>query len=151
MRLGQTAREVERELQIGKSRAVVKGIPMRIHFNCPAAGQYRIVELIGTTTVPDAADSAINRCSTTAYPFPAADKDPLTKPNIDGPLRSIDELASFTASQTIEFWADGTAHIDGGLGSPWPLVPVAGISITLQRKDLTETITVNGLGKIQLQ
>ena len=44
MRLGQSAREVERELQMAKSRAVAKGRPIRVRFNCPAAGQYRIVE-----------------------------------------------------------------------------------------------------------
>ena len=37
VRLGQSAREVERELQTAKARAVVKGRAMRVRFNCPAA------------------------------------------------------------------------------------------------------------------
>ena len=51
MRLGQSAREVERELQMAKSRAVAKGRPIRVRFNCPTAGEYRIVELIGSPGV----------------------------------------------------------------------------------------------------
>ena len=54
--------------------------------------------------------------------------------------------------QTIEFWPNGTAHYDAGGGaSPWPMIPVAGIQIRLVRKGITASISVNGLGKIQLQ
>ncbi len=55
MKLGQSAREVERELQTAKARAVGKGRPIRVRFNCPAMGEYRLVELIGTPAVPAAA------------------------------------------------------------------------------------------------
>lgn len=151
MRLGQSARNVEREMQVAKSRAVGKGRPIRIRFDCPAAGQFRVTEVIGTTTVPTAQDAAANRCDPAVYPFPAADANPLTLPNLDGPVRSVDASVTFAASQTIEFWPDGTAHHDTGGGSPWPLIPVAGINISLTRNGETSTITVNGLGKIQLQ
>jgi len=151
MRLGQSAREVERELQIAKSRAVAKGRPMRVRFDCPAAGQYRIVELIGSPTLPAAADTATNRCSETNYPYPAADLDPTTRPNLDGPIRRLDGAVQFAAAQTIEFWPDGTAHVGSGAVSPWPLIPLAGITISVARDGVTSAITVNGLGKIQLQ
>jgi prepilin-type N-terminal cleavage/methylation domain-containing protein len=150
-RLGQATREVEREIHMAKSRAVTKGRPTRIRFNCPAAGQYRITELIGTPTVPAAADSAANRCDELAYPFPAADNDPSTLPNLDGPVRHLDSKVSFSATQTIEFWPDGTAHHTGGIvGSPWPLIPTTGITISLERNGRTGAITVNGLGKISV-
>lgn len=151
MRLGQASREVERELQTAKSRAVGKGRPIRVRFNCPAAGQYRITELLGTPSVPLAADAAADRCSPTLYPFPASDNNPLTRPNLDGPVRLLDRSVAFGAVQTIEFWPDGTAHYNVGGASPWPMIPVTGISLTLTRKNVTSTITVNGLGKIQLQ
>lgn len=150
LRLGQTAREVERELQTAKSRAVGKGRVMRVRFNCPSAGHYRITELIGTPAVPAAADAAANRCDQTQYPFPAADANPLTLPNLDGPVRLLDSTAAFGNVQTLEFWPDGTAHYNTG-ASPWGMVPVAGINLTVTRKGKVATITVNGLGKITLQ
>ncbi|MGH9173513.1 MAG: pilus assembly FimT family protein [Vicinamibacterales bacterium] len=151
MRLGQSVREVERELQIARSRAVAKGRPMRVRFNCPSAGQYRIVEVIGSPAAPTAADSAGNRCDETAFPYPAADRNPTTRPNLDGPIKRLDGSVTFTAMQTIEFWPDGTAHASTGAGSPWPLIPVAGVTISLARAGVTSAVTVNGLGKIQLQ
>ena len=152
LRLGQAAREVERELHMAKSRAVSKGRPMRIRFNCPAARTYRITEIIGTVSVPVAADNAANRCDPAQYPFPPADNEPLTLPNLDGPVRYLPEDVSFDTVQTVEFWPDGTAHIASGAAVPWPLISTAGIDLTLGRDDNndTATITVNGLGKIRL-
>ncbi|HUE88987.1 MAG TPA: prepilin-type N-terminal cleavage/methylation domain-containing protein [Vicinamibacterales bacterium] len=152
VRLGQAARGVEREMQVAKSRAVGKGRAMRVRFNCPAAGQYRITELLGTVSVPTAADAAANRCDPAVYPFPAGDNNPITLPNHDGPVQRLDTSVTFDLPQTVEFWPDGTAHYPaGGAASPWPMIPVAGIEIRLVRNGVTATITVNGLGKIQLQ
>ncbi len=150
IRLGQAAREVEREVQTAKSRAVAKGRPVRIRFDCPAAGQYRVVELLGTASAPLAADDPVARCDGEAYPYPPADSDPLTRPNLDGPPRTLDESVTFQAAQTIEFLGDGTARYDTGVG-PWSPIPLAGIQIRLVRNEVTKTITVNGLGKVQLQ
>jgi prepilin-type N-terminal cleavage/methylation domain-containing protein len=151
LKLGQAAREVEREIHTAKSRAVSKGRVMRIRFNCPAAGQYRITELIGTASVPVAADNATNRCDPVAYPNTPPDTNPLTYPNLDGPVRYLPADIDFGATQTIEFWPDGTAHTGTGTtASPWPLIPVAGINVTVTRNSDTSTITVNGLGKIVL-
>ena len=69
MRLGMTARDVERELQFARLKSVSTNRPMRIRFNCPVAGQFRVVELIGTPRVPLAADGAANRCDETIYPY----------------------------------------------------------------------------------
>jgi prepilin-type N-terminal cleavage/methylation domain-containing protein len=149
VRLGQSARQVERELQTAKARAVVKGRAMRVRFDCPVAGQYRIVELLGTPTVPVAADSAANRCDEALYPYPA-DSDPVTTPNLDGPLRRLDDTVKFAQAETIEFRPNGTAFYDAGAGD-FDLIPVAGIEIRLEREGVTSTITVNGLGKVELQ
>ena len=149
-KLGQAAREVERELQTAKSRAVVKGRAMRVRFNCPSAGEYRIVELLGTTSVPLAADAAADRCSPTLYPYPPPDTDPVTTPNLDGPVRTFDSSIAFGQTDTIEFRANGTAWYEANVGD-FDLIPVAGIQITLVRQGVTETITVNGLGKVSLQ
>jgi Tfp pilus assembly protein FimT len=151
IRLGQAAREVEREIQSAKSRAVAKSRPMRVRFNCPTDGEYRAVELIGTAAAPVAADSAANRCSGTAYPYPPPDLNPNTRPNLDGPVRLLDSTVSFSVSQTIEFRPDGTAYRDPGGGGVFELIPTTGINIRVARDGLTRTITVNGLGKVQLQ
>jgi type II secretory pathway pseudopilin PulG len=152
VRLGQATRDVERELQVAKARAVGKGRVVRLRFNCPAPGQYRITELIGTQMVPSAADNSANRCDIGLYPFPAADNNPATLPNLDGPIRYLDASVNFGVTDTIEFAPDGTARYrSGGAANPWPLIPPAGTSITLTRKGKTSTITVNGLGKIQIQ
>ena len=151
IRLGQAAREVEREIQTAKARAVAKSRPMRVRFNCPAAGEYRAVELIGTPAAPVTADSAANRCSSTAYPYPPADLNPNTRPNLDGPVRTLDSSVTFSASQTIEFRPDGTAYRDPGGGAAFELIPTTGVNIRVARSGVTRTITVNGLGKVQLQ
>jgi prepilin-type N-terminal cleavage/methylation domain-containing protein len=151
IRLGQAAREVEREIQTAKSRAVAKSRPMRVRFNCPGEGEYRAVELIGTSAAPVAADSAANRCSSTLYPYPPADANPNTRPNLDGPIRTLDSSVSFSVSQTLEFRPDGTAYRDPGGGAAFEMIPTTGVNIRVARDGLTRTITVNGLGKVQLQ
>jgi type II secretory pathway pseudopilin PulG len=152
MRLGQSVREVERELQQAKQRAVGKGSVLRVHFNCPTAGEFRSVELIGTTSAPLGADTAsATRCGITGYPFPAPDNNPLTRPNLDGPPRFLDRSVTFGAVQSIEFWSDGTAHYNNAGANPWPMIPTAGIALTMVRSGKTASITVNGLGKVQLQ
>lgn len=150
IKLGDAARQVERELQTARLTAVSANQPMRVRFNCNAAGEYRMVELVGTPSVPAAADGATDRCSTTLYPFPAADRNPLTRPNNDGPLRYLPSETTFTTSATIEFWPDGTAHMASGTINPWPVIASTGTNIVLTRKSKTKTILVNGIGKVQL-
>src|SRR3954471_15224444 len=83
-RLGMESRNVEREIQLARLSAVSTNRPIRLRFNCPTTGYYRRVELIGTVSDPNGGDDADNRaavrCGTT-YPYPAADNDPLTRPN----------------------------------------------------------------------
>jgi hypothetical protein len=153
MRLGQSTREVEREMQAAKQRAVARGRPIRVRFNCPSPQQYRIVEVIGMSSAPHALDSSPGRCDPAMFPYPAPDNSLETRPNLDGPVRRLDPTVTFTATQTLEFWPDGTVHYPaaGEALASWPMVPTAGITITLTRNSNTSTITVNGLGRITLQ
>jgi prepilin-type N-terminal cleavage/methylation domain-containing protein len=150
MELGEAARQVERELQSARMTAVSANRPVRVMFDCPVAGQYRMVELIGTPGVPAGGDGVIGRCSASTYPFPAPDNNPITRPNNDGPLRTLATPVTFTTATTIEFWADGSAHTDTGAINPWPPIAAAGTSIVLTRSGKTRSILVNGIGKIQL-
>ena len=151
MRLGQAGREVERELQSARTRAVSKGRPMRVRFNCPTAGEFRAVELIGSISAPAAADNAANRCSLASYPYPSADNDPVTRPNLDGPLGRLESAVTITVAPEIEFWPDGTAHYNAGGVVPWPIAPGTGLGVSLKRGTKTSIITVNGSGRIRLQ
>ena len=54
MRLGMSLRDVDRELQYARLKAVSSNRPMRVRFDCPAAGSIRVVEVIGTSAAPDA-------------------------------------------------------------------------------------------------
>lgn len=149
IKLGEAGRQVERELQSARLTAVSANRPIRVRFNCSNTGEYRMVELIGTTSTPTSADSSADRCNPVYYPFPAGDRNPLTRPNNDGALRYLPSDVTFQQSATIEFWPDGTAHVEGST-NPWPVIPTGGTSIILLRNSKTKTITVNGIGKVTL-
>lgn len=150
MKLNAAARDVHSELQSARLRAVSGDRPMRIRFDCPAAGQFRAVELLGTPALPDPADSTADRCNPITYPYPARDANRLTRPNLDGPPRFLPAGMAFTASQTIEFWPDGTAHVNSSGANPWPAI-VNPVSVTIADGSRTKSITVNGVGKVQSQ
>lgn len=148
--LGEAARQVERELQSARMTAVSANQPVRVMFNCPVTGQYRMVELIGTPALPNGNDGVVGRCSQATYPFPAPDNNPITRPNNDGPLRYLPTLVTITTSTTVEFWPDGSAHTNTGGTNPWPPIASPGTNIILTRNGQTKSILVNGIGKIQL-
>jgi len=157
MRLGMSLRDVERELQFARLKAVSSSRPMRVRFDCPSVGSLRVVELLGTTSVPDVNDAdtatvGAVRCSETTYPYrpTGTDTSRLTRPNNDGAIRLLYPNTTFSAKRTLEFWPDGSVHADAGTGNPWPNIGPAGVAITLLRKGKTKNIQVNGLGKILL-
>ena len=142
MKLASNAREIERELQTARLKAVTSNRPIRLRFNCPVAGQYRMVELIGSPSSPHANDIALNRCQESVYPYPAADREPLTRPNHDGPVRRLADKISFGAAANLEFWPDGSVRKLDGSAMPTEITVVKGNDV---RK-----ITVNSLGKVTL-
>jgi Tfp pilus assembly protein FimT len=155
LRLGIDARSVERELQLARLAAVTTNRPIRVRFNCPTAGSYRRVELIGNinsaNSGSDADNQAATRCNTLNYPFPAGDNDPLTRPNNDGPVMRLNSKVSFTSTQTIEFWPNGTVRVYNATTVPWPQIGDTPVNIILSKGSTTRAITVNGLGKTQIQ
>lgn len=146
LRLGQGQREVERALQTARLKAVTANRRMRVRFNCPTARQYRIVEVIGTAT-----DDAANRCVESAFPAVPADNNPLTRPNHDGPVRTLPRDVSFGAASALEFAPDGTVKYQSG-ASYIDVPDPDGTAVTLTKTNSTDVakITVNRLGKIQL-
>jgi prepilin-type N-terminal cleavage/methylation domain-containing protein len=140
-RLNGAARELEREFQTARLKSVTANRILRVRLNCPGAGSYRTVEYLNS-----AADTATNRCNQTAYPFPA-DDDLMTRPNYDGPLRTL-PLGATVNSEIIEFHPDGSAYrvVSNVLESL-----AAPVTITVTRKSRTKAMTINAAGKIQLQ
>jgi type II secretory pathway pseudopilin PulG len=149
-RLGMEARNVERELQSARLSAVASNRPIRVRFNCPSTGKYRRVEVIGTVNVPHADDAEARAVARCGYPFPAADTNPLTRPNNDGQTLQLNSTVTFTAVQTLEFWPDGTVHVPA-VTNPWPRLGATDAAITVAKGSSTKSIKVNSLGKIYIQ
>lgn len=147
MRLGQSTREMERELQTARLRSVSTNRRIRVRFNCPADGFYRMVEYLGEARRGE--DTAATRCTENAFPFPAADRNPITLPNHDGPLRIIPPGVTVTTG-TLEFRPDGRAYAVDTAGTATPLLP-AGTDLTVTYKAKTKRININALGKIAAQ
>jgi Tfp pilus assembly protein FimT len=143
-RLGIEVRNVERELQTARLAAVGANRPIRIRFNCPATGQYRRVELLGSVNTPAADDADTRAAVRCDYPA-APDGNPLTRPNHDGQIQRLHTSVSFAAIQTLEFWPNGTVH------TPANLRPLdQPVTLTLSKGSMTKSITVNSLGKIRI-
>src|SRR5689334_10543104 len=142
IKLNEASRLVEREMQDARLKAVASNRVIRVKLNCPATGYIRSVEVLGT-----AADSASNRCLTTAYPFPPPDDDIMTRPNFDGPVRTLPNGATVT-NQVLQFSPDGTAAtVIAGVATSI----VTPVTVTIARDGKSKTVTVNNAGKIQLQ
>lgn len=140
-KLGSAAREIERELQSARLKAVTTNRILRVRLNCPATGYFRTVEYLNS-----GADSASNRCLLSAYPFPA-DNDLMTRPNYDGPMRQL-STGTTSTTQVLQFAPDGTAlEVINNV----PTTISSQVTITVTRRSKTKAITVNGAGKIQLQ
>jgi prepilin-type N-terminal cleavage/methylation domain-containing protein len=162
MRVGISARAVERQLQMARLKAVSTNRTMRVRFNCPGPREYRMVELIGTPGMPaadDADGAAATRCGYSKYPHPDPEKGVFDLPNHDGPIQQLGSNVGFVSVTTIEFRPNGTAHINQGGGDPWDPIPDdAPVKIQLKRTDGTTaaqaesqtTVEVNGLGRIRI-
>ena len=139
IKLNEAARMVEREMQDARLRAVSSNRLLRVRLNCPATGYIRSVEVLGTS-----ADVASNRCLNNAYPFPAPDTDIMTRPNFDGPVRTLPAGAT-VSNQVLQFRPDD--NIVAGVATTIT-TPVA---VTISRGGKSKTVTVNNVGKVQLQ
>jgi Tfp pilus assembly protein FimT len=145
MKLGTAARELERELQTARLKAVQANRTLRVQFNCPSAGQYRRIEVMRS-----ALDSAGDRCSEVVHPFPSPrDSDPAT-PAHDGPVRYMSEgVQLFAGVQAIEFRPDGRAFQVTTSGIQ--LITSSGLPVNVSKGTHSATVNVNGLGRVELR
>ncbi|RPJ85285.1 MAG: prepilin-type N-terminal cleavage/methylation domain-containing protein [Acidobacteria bacterium] len=143
-RVDNAAREVQQELQSARLRAVGNNRRLEVRFNCPATGQYRLVEAGWTGS---------DRCSPTAFPYPAPpDAAYNAKPRLDGPVRYLNNrvlLAASSSNLVIQFLPNGqTARLQGTTST---LIGTGGEVLTLSIGSYSRTVNVNGLGRVQLQ
>jgi prepilin-type N-terminal cleavage/methylation domain-containing protein len=151
MKLGQAQRGLSVEMNSARLTAVSSNRPMRIRFNCPSTGEYRVVELIGTPSHPDTNDDATDRCDDSKWKYPANDNEPVTRPNHDGAVRMLPSQVSFSAVVNLEFWPDGTVHKQVAGENPWTQLDATnGATIKVSKGSIEKMISVNGLGKIQI-
>jgi prepilin-type N-terminal cleavage/methylation domain-containing protein len=141
-KLNAATREIEREFQSARLKSVSVNRILRVKLNCPGTGYYRTVEYVGSAAV----DNATNRCLQTTYPYPPADTDVMTRPNYDGPVRTL-PIGATVATNILEFHPDGTAYtvvsnVITEINSP--------IAVTVTRKGKTKSISINAAGKIQI-
>jgi hypothetical protein len=74
----------------------------------------------------------------------------MTRPNNDGGIKTLDRKVVFSQVQTLEFWPNGTVHVTS-TAKPWPMIGATPVTLKLTKGTSTKSITVNSLGKIQLQ
>ena len=143
LELGNATREVERELQTARMRAVSANRPMRVKLNCPEDGQYRLVEVTGIV----ATDGAGSRCDESQYGFPAPRDNDRATPEHDGPLRRLDSSIDALLGPELEFSPDGTTRLV--VNGTVQTMTTDGV-VQVERNGAIQEITVNALGIIAL-
>jgi len=138
-------RTVERQLQTARLKAVTNSRALRVRFNCPAAGQLRILEVTGIT----ATDNATNRCSATAYPFPPPVDALRATPSLDSPVVYLPAGTTVTGSAlNLEFGPKGNVYtVTPGTND---IVDVVGdLVLTVTKGSYSNTVTINALGRVR--
>lgn len=144
VRVNEALSLVRDAMQTARLRSVAVNRPLQVRFNCPATGQFRIVE---------AGWAEAGRCNTTSYPYPAPTNAAYMvppKPRYDGPLRVIDNrvaLSSSDPSLVLQFNPDGRAYrVVSGSAQV-----ISSVAVTVSSDGYSKSVTVNTLGKVQSQ
>ncbi len=128
-------REVAAQVRLARLKAVTANRTIRVRFNCPAEGQYRVVEVVNNAAIDDAAD----RCSSTTYPYP--DPNPAALPNLDGPVMVLRGGITFGGVQDLDIAPTGRVTALTGA------VPA---TIRVTNSHETQAVTVSATGRVQM-
>lgn len=143
LELANGSREVERELQTARMRAVSANRPMRLKLNCPNDGQYRLVEVTGLASTDDAA----GRCDEALYGYPGPRDNERATPEHDGPLRRLDSSIETLRGPELQFSPDGTTRL---VVNRSVQTMTRDAVVALERHGARQEITVNALGRVTL-
>jgi type II secretory pathway pseudopilin PulG len=154
MKARNAARLVERQLHSARLKAVSNARAMRVRFGCPAAGQLRILEVTGVA----ATDTAANRCSDTAYPYPGPNDGLRSTPSMDSPVirlpagtmvTCVDCPPEIGSPLAIEFAPRGGVRVvnpSTGVGAAF----AGDLVIRVARGGQANEVKVNVLGRARL-
>lgn len=144
MRARDAARSVERTLQTARMKAVTHSRALRVRFNCPVPGQFRMLEVTSVA----ATDDASNRCDPTAFPFPGPNDTLRSTPSLDSAVIYLPAGTTVTGTTTIvEFGPKGSAHAVSTTGVVTDLN--GDLVLTVTHNGRSNTVTINGLGRIR--
>jgi type II secretory pathway pseudopilin PulG len=139
------AQIVETQMQTARLRADAVSRPLRVRFSCPSTGTLRVLELTGVA----ATDSASNRCSPTAFPYPGPRDALRATPSLDGPVVYLPSGVSVSgAIMQFEFTPRGEVYAVAADGSTSLVTGDA--TLTVSYGTWTNTVKVNALGRIRL-
>jgi prepilin-type N-terminal cleavage/methylation domain-containing protein len=137
-------RTVERQLQTARMKAVTHSRALRVRFNCPVAGQFRMLEVTGVA----ATDNAGNRCSPTAFPFPGPRDTLRSTPSLDSAVIYLPTGTTVAGAFThLEFGTKGQVYTVDGSGNVASVVGTLVLTVTY--KGRSNTVTVNALGRVR--
>jgi prepilin-type N-terminal cleavage/methylation domain-containing protein len=135
-RLGSAVRQVAQQVSTARLQAVNKNRRMQVRLNCPAANEFRVVEVTGVSAI----DNDSDRCSDAVYPYP--DLDPAVRPDLDGPTLALPLGVRFGAVQALEIAPRGTVTaLTGAL--PAVIEVTDGVD--------TRRVRVTAAGQLQVQ
>ena len=141
--MNSSTRQVAGEIRGARFTAVAKNRTMRVRFNCPGPGQFRVIEVTGNAGI----DNDQNRCAEANYPFP--DPNPAAAPNADGPIMWLNDAAAFGAVQDIQITTRGRVQPLTGC----PAACVAGLppaSIELDNGHEKKSLTISASGIVTI-
>lgn len=138
------ARQVERELQSARLKAVTSSRALRVRLNCPAAGQLRVLEVTGLATT----DNATNRCDPTAFPSPGPNDTLRSTPALDSPVVYLPDGTVVTGTMHFEFDPRGAVYAVDGAGQTSALS--GDVVLNVAREGWTNTVTVNAIGRVKI-
>lgn len=134
---------VRETLQTARLRSVAVNRPLQVRFNCPQAGEFRLVE---------AGFGESGRCSPVSYPFPApsdaATSDP-PKPRFDGPVQTVNSRVTLVPNDpglVLQFFPTG--QVEKIVNGARQQIGLNTIQVTVSSDGYQQTIEVNGLGRV---
>jgi prepilin-type N-terminal cleavage/methylation domain-containing protein len=130
-------------VRAARYQSVAKNRTLRLRFNCPEPGQFRLVEFVNDPAI----DQAVDRCSETAYPFP--DVNAANSPNFDGPVQRLPQGALFGLLSDLQI--DHTGRMLRLTGCPACATAAAPATVIVGNGDENRTITISGSGQVSLQ
>jgi Tfp pilus assembly protein FimT len=143
-RFNSDVQSVAATIRSARFTAVASNVTMRVRFNCPEAGLMRIVEVTGDATI----DNASGRCDLDSFPYPAADQDPDTLPNNDGPVVRMSASTDFPSNMSsLQIDTAGRVRVLTGCPACAAGSPGAVLLINDERTDTARQITVGASGK----